>query len=594
MISTVVYDASALHDGAVRDLLIRLSAARLIQAKWPVQVLDNLDRHLKVDRGINEVHRRDLRAAISNTLPDNLITGHELLSDTLPLGEPYERSVLAAAIKARADMIVSAEPDRYPVAVTTDWGIVAIPVDAFIARIAREHPSEVLQCVIAMAVFYHASTDFSKMIARLKKSGLSDSIIALQAARIHEIHEFSKQEGAETQRVGGSPLRGTKSGSRSPDNLARNPSSAIEVDIAEAEDFIRQHFAECPDLGRVEERLIEVNAEIAATGTYRHTSQELTFGARLAWRNSANCLGRLYWKSLKVRDLRDISDPGKVADECIQHIRIATNSGKIRPLITVFAPDEPMNPGPRIRNSQLVRYAAYRGTDGGVLGDQRNLALTDFAVSHGWRPPTSRSPFDVLPLIIETASNNVSVTNLPSDVVLEVSLTHPEMKWIKGLGLRWHAVSSISNMRMRIGGVDYPAAPFSAWHMDASISTKALAAADRYDLLPYIAKRMALDMSSEATLWRDRALVELARAVLHSFSRAGVTITDHHTEARRFLTHLEKEEAAGRSCPANPLSMIAPMSISPMVALDWRREIDAAVPNFFAAGDSSQSWQEGH
>ena len=35
-------------------------------------------------------------------------------------------------------------------------------------------------------------------------------------------------------------------------------------------------------------------------------------------------------------------------------------------------------------------------------------------------------------------------------------------------------------------------------------------------------------------------------AVLHSFDTAGVTIADHHTEARRFLTHLDQEERAGR------------------------------------------------
>ncbi len=42
----------------------------------------------------------------------------------------------------------------------------------------------------------------------------------------------------------------------------------------------------------LEKRRFEVNVEISSTGRYRHTSEELEIGARLAWRNSAKCIGR--------------------------------------------------------------------------------------------------------------------------------------------------------------------------------------------------------------------------------------------------------------------------------------------------------------
>ena len=45
-------------------------------------------------------------------------------------------------------------------------------------------------------------------------------------------------------------------------------------------------------------------------------------------------------------------------------------------------------------------------------------------------------------------------------------------------------------------------------------------------------RALGLDTSSERTLWRDRALVEMVRAVQHSFDAAGVTMADHHTESR--------------------------------------------------------------
>ncbi|SDH36515.1 nitric-oxide synthase [Lentzea fradiae] len=376
-----------------------------------------------------------------------------------------------------------------------------------------------------------------------------------------------------------------------PRSLTALPPAQVEklgdVDIAEAEDFIRQHHSENPGLGPVEARLAEVHAEIAATGTYRHTPEELAFGARVAWRNSSRCIGRLYWRSLKVRDLREVSAPADVARECVEHLRVATNHGKIRPVITVFAPAEPGTHAPVIHNEQIIRYAAYRGADGGVLGDARNLALTELALEQGWQPPVIRGPFDLLPLMVSCEGHEPAMLRVPADAVLEVKLSHPDLPWVAGLGVKWHAVPAISNMRLRIGGIDYPAAPFNGWYMGTEIGARNLADHDRYDLLPYIAKRMGLDMSSEATLWRDRALIELNRAVLHSFALAGVTITDHHTESKRFLTHLEKEEAAGRKCPADWSWIVPPVSGGLTPVYHRYYDTDELLPNFFPAAKPS-------
>ena len=48
--------------------------------------------------------------------------------------------------------------------------------------------------------------------------------------------------------------------------------------------------------GPLERRVAQVRESIAATGTYEHTFAELTWGARVAWRNAARCIGRLYWR----------------------------------------------------------------------------------------------------------------------------------------------------------------------------------------------------------------------------------------------------------------------------------------------------------
>ena len=42
----------------------------------------------------------------------------------------------------------------------------------------------------------------------------------------------------------------------------------------------------------LQKRMFEVNMEISAIRQYTHTKEELERGARLAWRNSAKCIGR--------------------------------------------------------------------------------------------------------------------------------------------------------------------------------------------------------------------------------------------------------------------------------------------------------------
>jgi nitric-oxide synthase len=341
-------------------------------------------------------------------------------------------------------------------------------------------------------------------------------------------------------------------------------SAGDPVDRSEAEDFLRQCYAERPDAsslpsGALNSRLREVFAAIDRDGTYAHTPEELTYGARVAWRNAARCIGRAYWRSLRVRDQRHVRKPADIAAQALEHLREATNGGRIRPIITVFAPDTPEGPGPRIWNEQLVRYAGYRRTDGSVVGDPLYAGFTDLALTLGWTGGRG-SAFDVLPLIVDDGSGAPQLFDLPADAVLEVPLTHPSYEWFAELGLRWHAVPAISNMCLEIGGICYPAAPFNGWYMGTEIGARNLADTGRYDLLPTVADRLGFDVGNERSLWRDFALVELNVAVLHSFDSAGVTMADHHSESRRFLTHLEREQRCGRKVPADWTWIVPPIS----------------------------------
>ena len=65
------------------------------------------------------------------------------------------------------------------------------------------------------------------------------------------------------------------------------------------------HERKTPEAAK-QERMREVRDDIARTGTYTHTFDELEHGARLAWRNAPKCANRKFWDQLQLIDQRHV------------------------------------------------------------------------------------------------------------------------------------------------------------------------------------------------------------------------------------------------------------------------------------------------
>jgi nitric-oxide synthase len=349
----------------------------------------------------------------------------------------------------------------------------------------------------------------------------------------------------------------------------------------EAESFIRSCYEELGIPRQIDNRLHHIEQEIQQSGTYVHTFEELEHGARMAWRNSNRCIGRLFWKSLQVVDKRSLDREEAIFDALLSHIMVATNKGRIVPTLTLFAPAaEGPVPKPKVRlwNHQLLRYAGY-ASENGIIGDPASVQLTQAAQRLGWKG--EGTPFDILPLIIQLNDQQPQWYTIPKELILEVPIKHPEFLWFEDLQLRWYAVPMVADMKLEIGGIHYTAAPFNGWYMGTEIGARNLADTERYNMLPAIASHMGLNTSIHASLWKDKALVELNIAVLHSFKEAGVTIVDHHTAAEQFQRFERNEAQAGRSLTGEWSWLIPPVSpaTTHMYHKGYRNEI--VKPNYF-------------
>ncbi|MGM7680696.1 nitric oxide synthase oxygenase [Cytobacillus sp. Hm23] len=348
--------------------------------------------------------------------------------------------------------------------------------------------------------------------------------------------------------------------------------------LQEAQRFIKECYMELKKTEReVNDRITCITEEITNYGTYSHTFEELEYGAKLAWRNSNRCIGRLFWDSLKVFDFRHLTTEEDIGDALFKHIDYASNNGNIRSTITIF---NPMKKDGQIRiwNHQLIRYAGYE-TDNGVIGDPSSIPFTKQCQQLGWKGEGTH--FDLLPIVIQINNNIPKFFHIPKEKVIEVHLQHPEYAWFKDLNIKWYAVPIISDMKLEIGGIQYTAAPFNGWYMGTEIGARNLADEFRYNLLPKVASLMGLDTTKQATLWKDRALIELNTAVLYSYKHDGVSIVDHHTASQQFKMFEQKEQACGRQVTGDWTWLVPP--VSPATTHIFHKEYNNShiTPNFY-------------
>ena len=145
-----VLDACILFPAALRDTLLRGASAGLYQPRWSELILEEVRRNLvKTGRSTNTQAER-LIEMMRRAFPEAAVQGFEPLVDHMT-NDVKDRHVVAAAVTAGAQVIVTRNLQDFPAAALRPFTVEAQSPDEFLAYLVDLDPDRMVKIVIQQA-----------------------------------------------------------------------------------------------------------------------------------------------------------------------------------------------------------------------------------------------------------------------------------------------------------------------------------------------------------------------------------------------------------------------------------------------------------
>ena len=179
---TALLDANVLHSQPITSLLLELAEARPYRPAWSEHIHAEWRRSvLRVRPEIDPAALDRRRAAMDRALPDACVSGYEPLIPGLTLPDPDDRHVLAAAIRAKAQVIVTFNEADFPAATLAGFDIVVQHPDVFLRHLVDLNPATVRARVQQMLQGWRQPPNTPEAyIGALERTGLPEAAAALR------------------------------------------------------------------------------------------------------------------------------------------------------------------------------------------------------------------------------------------------------------------------------------------------------------------------------------------------------------------------------------------------------------------------------
>lgn len=146
--TTAILDACVLYPAPLRDFLMHLAVLDTFRARWTEAIHDEWMRNVLLNRqDLSRAQLERTRELMNANVRDCVVDNYENLIDSLDLPDADDRHVLAAAIHAEAEAIITFNLKDFPAEKLAPFGIEAIHPDAFIVMLFDENHALVISAI---------------------------------------------------------------------------------------------------------------------------------------------------------------------------------------------------------------------------------------------------------------------------------------------------------------------------------------------------------------------------------------------------------------------------------------------------------------
>lgn len=181
MSGVAVYDACVLFPATLRDLMLRLAAADLVQPRWSDRILDECFRNILLRRPeLSGEALARTRTKMCAAFPDAMVADDAAVGPVFGLPDPDDVHVVETAIRADAASIVTFNLRDFPARVLDPFRIGAVHPDDFVLTLLDEAPGRVCAVVEGQALaLKKPPTTLTDLIGRIRNQGLPRSAARL-------------------------------------------------------------------------------------------------------------------------------------------------------------------------------------------------------------------------------------------------------------------------------------------------------------------------------------------------------------------------------------------------------------------------------
>lgn len=157
---SALLDACVIFPYSLCDTLLRTVEMELYQVYFSERILDEAIRNRIKSGRMNQVSADDFRAALMTAFPEALVEEAPAELEAKMENEPKDRHVLASAVYAKVDVIITSNLKDFPVSSLAPWNMEVMNPDDFLNHLCDENGDDVLRDIICrQAASYKKSFD---------------------------------------------------------------------------------------------------------------------------------------------------------------------------------------------------------------------------------------------------------------------------------------------------------------------------------------------------------------------------------------------------------------------------------------------------